>query len=248
VYALWFLERKWEVIKVGLGGLPLALVLGWYNAVCFGSPFASSYRYLGRFPEISNSGLLGFSQPSLEALWGITFSPYRGLFFLSPFLLLALPGFWYLLRTRAWRAEGLVWLGLILAQLALLSAWYDWRGGFAIGPRNLLNVLPFFVPPVAACAAMWRQRRAGQLAVLGAMALSFGLVWVASTSGQDYAPIVIANPLADFFWPRFVAGDITRNLGMVFGLPAWFSLLPVLALLGGSLWIAQKNGRASPSP
>lgn len=246
LYALWFLERKWEILKISLGSLPFALLLGWYNAAAFGSPFASSYRYLGRFREISNTGFLGFSQPSLEALWGVTFSPYRGVFFLSPFLLLAIPGFWYLLRVRQWRAEGALWLSLVLAQLALLSAWYDWPGGFAIGPRNLLNILPFMMPPVAACTLVWREKPLLRVLAWGLVAVSFGLVWIASMSGQDFAPIVISNPLADFFWPKFQAGDITRNLGMVLGLSSWFSLLPLIMFLGVTLWIAQKNGHGLP--
>lgn len=254
LYALWFLPRKWEIIKLALGGLPFAVVLGAYNFLAFGSPLASSYRYLGRFPEISNTGVLGFSQPSWEALWGVTFSPYRGLFFFSPFLLLVIPGLVYLWRERRWRAEAVLILGLILAQLALLSAWYDWRGGFAIGPRNLLNILPFFMLPVAAAAWAWRPAErgtGGRPVLLGlaglALLVSFGMVWVASVSGQDFPPIVVFNPWFDFFWPKFAAGDITRNLGMVAGLEAWLSLVPLLAMLGGALWIAFKTRRGQPS-
>jgi hypothetical protein len=241
LYALWFLDRKWEIIKLGLGGLPFALILGWYNVSAFGSPFSSSYRYLGRFPEISNTGFLGFSRPSLEALWGVTFSPYRGLFFLSPFLLLAIPGFWYLFRSHRWRAEAALWLGLVLAQLALISAWYDWRGGFAIGPRNLLTILPFLMLPAAFCVRSWQGKPLLPALAWGLVAISFGLVWVASVSGQEFAPVVIANPLIDFFWPKFRAGDIARNLGMVVGLSSWYSLLPLILVLGGALWTVQRE-------
>jgi hypothetical protein len=243
LYVLWFLERKWEIAKLGLGGLPFALVLGWYNASAFGSPFSSSYRYLGQFPEISNTGFLGFSQPSLEALWGVTFSPYRGVFFLSPFLLLAIPGFWYLLRSVRWRAEAVLWLSLVLAQVVLISAWYDWRGGYAIGPRNLLTILPFLMLPVAFCIRTWREKRLLQMLTWGLVVGSFGLVWIASVSGQEFAPVIIANPLADFFWPKFRAGDITRNLGMVVGLSSWYSLLPLILVLGGVFWIVRREGR-----
>jgi hypothetical protein len=241
LYALWFLDRKWEIVKLGLGGLPFVLILGWYNASAFGSPFSSSYRYLGRFPEISNTGFLGFSQPSLEALWGITFSPYRGLFFLSPFLLLAIPGFWYLLRSPRWRAEAILWLSLVLAQLALISAWYDWRGGFAIGPRNLLTILPFLMLAAAFCIRAWREKPSLRTLAWGLVIVSLGLVWIASVSGQDFAPIIITNPLIDFFWPKFWTGDITRNLGMVVGLPSWYSLLPLVLVLGGAFWIVQRE-------
>ncbi len=243
LYALWFLERKWEIAKLGLGGLPFALILGWYNASAFGSPFSSSYRYLGRFPEISNTGFLGFSRPSLEALWGVTFSPYRGLFFLSPFLLLAIPGFWYLLRSPRWRGEAVLWLSLVLAQLALVSAWYDWRGGYAIGPRNLLTILPFLMLPVAFCVWTWREKPLWRMLTWGLVVSSFGLVWIASVSGQEFAPVIIGNPLVDFFWPKFWAGDITRNLGMMVGLSSWYSLFPLILVPGGVFWIVRREGR-----
>jgi hypothetical protein len=249
LYALYSLERKWEIVKLGLGGVPFAVVLGWYNATAFGSPFTSSYRYLGRFPEISSTGFLGFSWPKWEALWGVTFSPFRGLFILSPFLLLVLPGLWRLVRSPKWRVEGWLWSGLLVAQLLLVSCWYDWLGGFAIGPRNLLNVMPFFVVPIAACIQAWQDRPWWRSFAWGLTALSFVLVWIASVSGQEFAPYAATNPfpLVDFFWPKFLAGDITRNIGMALGLSSWYSLAPLILLLGGTLWIVLRSSRRLPA-
>lgn len=235
LYAWWFLPRKRNLYKVVLTGLPFALLLGFYNYTSFGSPFTSSYKYLATFSVISNTGFLGFTRPRWEAFWGVTFSPYRGLFFLSPFTLLAIPGFYYFVRR--WRAEGLLLLGIVVAQLGLISAWYDWRGGFAIGPRNLLPILPFLVVSIAFCLRAWQDRPSLKAMAWGAAALSFGLTWVASTAGQDFAPITYQNPLLDFFWPKFADGDITRNLGMALGLRSWFSLLPLWFIVGGLLWI-----------
>jgi hypothetical protein len=239
-YAAWVLDRKGDAARVVLAGAPFAVALGWYNAAAFGSPFASSYRYLVRFQQISSTGVLGFGRPSLRALWGITFSPYRGLFPLSPFLLFAIAGFERLLRRTQWRAEALAWLAAVVAQLAFVSAWYDWFGGFAIGPRNLLIVLPFLVPPVAAAVDAWQGVRAARYLFALSVAASFVLVWIAAVSGQSFAPQGVANPLGEFFWPKLRAGDVARNLGMAAGLPAWWSLLPPVALGGGALWIARK--------
>lgn len=248
LYVLWFLYRRFGVrcagLEIGrliLAGLPFAFLLGFYNASCFGSPFASSYRYLGNFPEISNTGFLGFTAPSWEALWGITFSPYRGLFFLSPFLLFAAPGFWHFVRDRQWRPEGVLSATTVAAQLLLISSWYDWRGGFAIGPRNLLLILPYLIIAVAFFLREFADSPIRSLAYscFGlSLLLSFSLVWVASTSGQYFPPITVANPLVEFFWPKFVAGDITRNLGMALGLRSWWSLVPpvLIIAIGGSLW------------
>jgi len=285
LYVLWFLYKRsgirYSVFGIGrviLAGLPFALLLGFYNACCFGSPLASSYRYLGRFPEISNTGFLGFTAPSWEAFWGITFSPYRGLFFLSPFLLFAVPGFWYFVRDREWRLEGVLGAATVIAHLLLISCWYDWRGGFAIGPRNLLLVLPYLIVAVAFFLRRFAHSPIRPFAhsyirpfthsyirpfthsyirkfvysyirifvnscLWLSLLLSFALVWIASTSGQSFSPITIANPLVEFFWPKFVAGDITRNLGMALGLHSWWSLLPPVSIIalaiGGLLWKEQ---------
>jgi len=254
LYALWFLPRKCDLVKLIGGGLPSALLLGFYNYSCFGSPFASSYRYLGRFPEISSTGLLGFSTPKWEALWGITFSPYRGLFFISPFLLLGLPGFWAFIHDQDCGAEGVLSAGIAGVQLLLISCWYDWRGGFAIGPRNLLLVLPFFLLGVAFFLRGWGERRWARIIFGGLLFVSFIVTGIASTSGQDFPPITSANPLLEFFWPQFLAGQITRNLGMALGLRSWWSLLPLVQLviivtivIGGWLWKQRGNRELSLS-
>jgi hypothetical protein len=238
LYVLWFLYRQSGARKSALGagkvilaGLPFALLLGFYNASCFGSPFTSSYRYLGRFPEISNTGFLGFTVPSWGAFWGVTFSPYRGLFFLSPFLLFAVPGFWHFIREQEWRPEGVLSVTLVAVHMLLISCWYDWRGGYAIGPRNLILILPYLTIAIAFFLRHLYSPFSHSL-FWSSLLLSLALVWVASTSGQYFAPITIANPLVEFFWPKFVAGDITRNLGMVLGLHAWWSLLPPVLVIG----------------
>jgi len=255
LYIVWFLYQKQGIRGLGegvgrliLAGIPFAFLLGFYNASCFGSPFSSSYRYLGRFPEISNTGFLGFTSPSWKAFWGVTFSAYRGLFFLSPFLLWAVPGFWYFARDRSWRIEAVLSLSIVAAHILLVSSWYDWRGGFAIGPRNLLLILPYLI--VAVAFLLRRLARSSVRPFLLScfwlsLLLSFALVWVASTAGQDFPPIIIANPLLEYLWPKFVAGDITRNLGMALGLRSWWSLLPPILMIslatGGFAWTLRRK-------
>ncbi len=249
IYTFTGLKRKADIARLAIGGLPFAALLGFYNAACFGSPFTSSYRYLGRFPEIVNYGFMGFGLPRLEALWGITFSPFRGLFFYSPFLLLALPGWWLWRRDGAHRAEWGLSLAAVAMHLILISGWYDWQGGFAIGPRNLLLVLPFMMIPTAvALEAAW-SHRAWRWAASGLIGLSVIVVGIASVSGQDFPPITITNPLFEYFLPKFQSGDIARNLGMFAGLPAHWSLLPIVILIGGlSLWMFAFRGEPRRSP
>lgn len=232
VYAL--RRAPWRAgARLIVGALPFAAALLAYNALCFGSPLAVSYRYLGRFPEISRYGVTGFGPPRLEALWGLTFSPYRGLFAYSPFLLLGVPGWGLLRRERPKEA----WLALasFLILLVVISGWHDWKGGAALGPRNLLVGLPFLVPPAAICCRAaatgpWRGVPGGLLA------LSVLIVGVATTSAGDFPPASVANPLREYFLARFLAGELTPNLGMLLGLrglPSLAGLLVPALLLAG---------------
>lgn len=48
VYAMFTLAPLGTLIRIGVAGAPFGVVLGAYNAAAFGSPFSSSYRYIGR--------------------------------------------------------------------------------------------------------------------------------------------------------------------------------------------------------
>lgn len=233
-----------RLVPLLLAAFPFALLLGYYNATCFGSPFTSSYRYLGNFPEISGYGFLGFGPPKWEAFWGITFSPYRGLLYLSPFFLLALPGLWAWASERERRAEAALAGTLVATQVVLVSCWYDWRGGFAIGPRNLLLIVPYLVVAVGFFLRRWGGRTWGRWVFGGLVAASFVMTGVAATAGQMFPSIAITNPWTEYWWPRFASGDIARNLGMALGLERIWSLLPLLVVaIGGSLGMAVIRSR-----
>jgi hypothetical protein len=79
----------------------------------------------------------------LRALAGITISPYKGLFWYSPVLLLGLIGAWPFIRRHRW--EGLAALLIVLAHVLGYSRYNYWSGGVAWGMRYLLPITPFLV-------------------------------------------------------------------------------------------------------
>jgi hypothetical protein len=117
--------------------VPLAALAGLlviYNLARFGTPFSTGYHF--------ESGE-GFNADWLLGLWGLLFSPYRGLFWYTPLAILSVfawPGF-----IRRHRAEG--WLTAIVALILVLmfGKWWMWWGGFAWGPRFLVPLAPFLV-------------------------------------------------------------------------------------------------------
>ncbi len=147
-----------NALRFALGGIPFGILLGIYQQLCFGSPFVTSVETSTGFTE---KGLLFgvFRLPEWQALWGLTFSEYRGLFFVSPVLLLALIGAGVMVHAR--RRELLMLVTIVAVFLFAIASFNGWSGGASFGPRYLLPVIPLLAIPM-----LFVPRRA--LALLGA--------------------------------------------------------------------------------
>jgi hypothetical protein len=244
-YAVWRERRPGPLLGLA-GGLlvPLALLAA-YHAVAFGSPLSLPYDYSTQ-PHRHAGFFMGLGAPSPAALWGILFSPYRGLFFSAPWLLLAVPGVFVLLRRRETRAEGFVCAGVALLLLWLNASLVDWEGGSALGPRYLVPALPFLAVCAAGVLRPVRPASWAGMAVLAAIAFSVALM-LAGTSVQPEVSKEIARPWSEVVWPQLAAGHLAVNrasfddylpgkerrawnLGMRAGLTGLASLLPLLVL------------------
>jgi hypothetical protein len=254
LYAIWITRRMRPIALIVLGGLIPIGLWGIYNTVVFGTPFALGYQYTANpyWSAILSTGFLSANAPTPEALWGLTFSPFRGLFFASPILLLSLPGL-VLLRRSIFRAEWMTTLAIVLGFFVLVSASAQWWGGWSAGPRYLVPMLPFLVWPLTAAinriARMTSRWRVGMwLITIGLVVISIVNVWSLTLGGQYYAPDTILNPLIEYSWPRLSAGDVARNWGMLIGLPGATSMLPLILLISGAaglIWIATRIKRES---
>ncbi len=118
----------WFALMLALAALSIA----WYDWVRYGSPLATGYRADETFDN-----------PILLGLYGLLFSPGKGLFVYVPFLA-ALPFSAAVFFRRAQRE--VVLISVIFAFYVLLfSAWYYWWGGTNWGPRFLVPTIPFLV-------------------------------------------------------------------------------------------------------
>lgn len=230
-YAVCFLRDKRKAIWMVVGGIPPVLALALYNTAIFGKPWEFSYKYSELWVDYHHTGFFGTTFPKLNALWGMTFSPYRGLFFLSPFLLLAIPGFYYFWRRKEYRAELVVSLAIVASVLLFTASSKMWFGGHSVGPRYLIPMLPFLTWPIISFLDRHGDKRWGKIVVMALVGVSIAFVWLETISGQGF-PRYSPQPLFDYSWPKLVAGDIARNLGTVIGLTKWYSLLPLLILMG----------------
>jgi hypothetical protein len=201
-----------------------------YDLAAFGTPLPVGYFHSALWSDVHNMGLVSLTYPHLDAMWGTTFGVYRGLFFLSPFLLFAALGYVNLWRNPAHRVE--FWL----LALAPLSYWLFnassamWQGGFAVGPRYLVPSLPFIgMAAGSGLGQAWRRPFLRPIVLLAAC-WSVAAVWAETVAGQSF-PNYALNPLFDLSLPLLAAGDVARNIGMGLGLTGLASVAPLVVFV-----------------
>jgi hypothetical protein len=186
------------LLEFAIGGLPFAIVFFTYHKIAFGEwtamPMDPRFAnpYLLSLGEERLFGVYGF--PSMDALYGITFGTDRGLFFLSPILLLSALGFCRWFRVKTERAEASVCLWWILVCTLVNICFNGWHGGFCAGPRYLTPMLPFLCAPLLWVKKSW---------------LYFGLLAVSALNmiaiaAVDIQPPPCANLLRDKIYPELL--------------------------------------------
>jgi hypothetical protein len=232
--------RMWGPLALGV--LPALLVIAGYNLIAYHNIAITGY-------STRESGIGGSSVGSSgrtiypAAFWGLTFSPYRGLFFMSPFLLLAVPGFVYWAK-RGGR-EWLVALGASLLLFAFISTIYFWHGGAAVGPRYLVPVMPFIALPVIFVLDRVKapSLRIGIYILILASALN---VWLQTIAAKGYPLQSVTNPLFDVAIPDIRHGNVALSLGSILlapftGIYSDWTVLPLLVMLLLWTWLCFRS-------
>jgi hypothetical protein len=136
-----------------------------YNVACFGTPFATNYAHQN--PSFESASLLAgvFALPSWEVLVALLVSPFRGLFFGTPVLVLGVAGLVGMLRSQERREDGALMAAIVAYFLLTVSSFNGWHGGSGVAPRYLLPALPFLALPVACVLPRWPRLGAGLAAV-----------------------------------------------------------------------------------
>jgi hypothetical protein len=143
-YGLFWAGRRSALLAAG-AALPVGLVL-LYNLGVAGH-VGGGYGLTGRAAFLQHDLLPG--------LGGLLFSPARGLFVFSPFLLFLALAWRHLPRDRGERGLTLAMSAGIVLQI-LLYAKTDWRAGLSWGPRYLTDLLPLLVWMLAPVVASLR--------------------------------------------------------------------------------------------
>lgn len=229
------------VVLVVASSAPLLGLLMLYHRAAFGGPLVSGYKFLNDAAYMGwhEGGFLGIKAPDLRALGLSYFSPLRGFFALSPFLLASLFG----LRDLKAK-ERTLWLFtlLVLGVHAYFTSSFSYESwGWTVGPRHLTGTLPFLILPAALvferAAAEKAWLKSGLVAGLGVSSmLATGLVAFVNYVPDDVSTSVfgLALPVwSDGFWPVSPLAAFVPN-------PA-SGLVLVVLLFGAVAWAVAKS-------
>lgn len=222
------------------GSIPVVLQLV-YNQVCFGNFFSSGYAYEDSpiFSSAMSQGLMGIQWPDLRVLFYMTLHPTMGLFWQSPVLIFSIIGAVAMFREHRYRSEAILVVWIIVSYLVIMSGYYMWWGGYSLGPRHLIPILPYF----CVLFAFIPRRFTWLLIVLCLVSIGQMFIGAANTVLVPDTMMEKINTLGFFEYSnlysyglkQLIAGHFTQNLGQrFFGLKNWSSLIPVLGVI---VWV-----------
>ncbi|MCB9451253.1 MAG: hypothetical protein H6672_07420 [Anaerolineaceae bacterium] len=232
LWAVYVMPNRLALYRVVLGAIPLGLIFAAYNYAIFQTPIPVGYSYSTLWQNVHDQGFLSLTVPNLGTMTNLLFGVYRGLLFLSPVLILAVPGFFIIWRRHKQRSVTVLLAGVVAYFLLFNSSSVMWWGGNTVGPRYLVPMLPFLALPIIFVLDEWLKNRLGVVAVTILVTLSALNVWIQTIGGQAFPPEVYQNPLFEYSLPNILNGDIARNYGTIVGLHGLLSLVPLLVVAG----------------
>jgi len=194
LWAVYKLRNPRAVVYIIIGALPLLVINSVYNWLAFKSPLPVGYSYSLWASTVHEHGFMGLSTPSLHVLGEISFGTFRGLFFISPILLLIIPGLYLMWQQPKYR-DVVILIGTIVVGFFLYNAAYlVWWGGWSTGPRFLVPMLPFMMLPIAYVFNEWLRYKVGML-VIGVLIVASTLnVWIQSIAFLGLSPDIVDVP------------------------------------------------------
>jgi hypothetical protein len=186
--------------------VPIAALIA-YQRVCFGGYLTNSVSVTDPRFLTPGAAMGVFQFPTAGVIYGVTFSPYRGVFFFAPILLVALFGFaaWW----RAERTTCAAALIVIVAFFAFNVTFNGWEGGFGIGGRYLVPIIPLLM--MALLHVRWRMLAYASIAV--SFAINFA---AAAVDPQPSA--TIPRPLTQYIVPLLLHGHFSPAVPIT---PPW---------------------------
>lgn len=209
VWGMFLLLRDRSVRKFllfSMGVAPSLLFQLAYNAYFSTSPFTFLYKY-HNFSELDTN--YGFVLPNWEPLWGLTFSPYRGIFFYVPILLIGLLILYRKLKTDGWKSVLTGYVSIPFSiYFVFIASYFAWWGGWTYGPRLLLAITMIGAYKVV----LWVvEHKRYSILLLTLSLVGLFIVLPAKGTIAYSAPTGILNPFSDLVLEGLVKGEFNPN-------------------------------------
>ena len=230
---VWIKEKSfYKGFLFGLGTVPAIVFIMIYNFIFTGSPFEMLYKY-HNFQDLHTN--YGFNLPSLESIWGLTFSDYKGLFFYTPFLFLAFAGISKKYNFRAFAGHYLFYFSVVY--FLVVASYFGWWGGWTYGPRLLFPVAVFLVYEGIVKISDYKFSAA-----------FFWILTVFGLAGAFLAKITVVysvptdslHPFSQTIFPAIKAGSFNPNnlTTIIFGInPALAAIIWIVGFAGGIFFL-----------
>ena len=241
VYALLVIRPRARLLPFALGGLIPTLLVMHFQWSAFGNPFTPGHHYVEfeAFRAGHEKGFFGATGFHPDAAVTLLFDLRMGLLSMTPFFFLAGWGFVKLLaRGGRDRLDGAVALAACSLLYLFICFMSIWSGGWAIGPRYLMPLVPFVGWAALRGWAPLLEKYPVLCRVLITALVIDGLV--ASGIPSMYFPHLpgyVFRPLGQFFLPLIRDGFAPLNAGQFFGVYGSASMLPMAALMIGAVWM-----------
>ena len=229
------------------GAIPVLLQL-LYNKLCFGNFLSTGYANLPDpyYASSMGQGVMGIHWPNLRVLFYMTLHPTMGLFWESPGLLFSILGAGFMFLKRRYRYEAILAMWIIGSYLIIMSGYFMWWGGYSLGPRHIIPILPFF----CVLLTFVPKRLTWPMVALGLV--SIGQMMIAAASDVQVPDTMVDeietlgffeySHIYSYCLKQLVEGNFARNLGHQFlGLKTWSSLIPLLVVIAGVTFFFFRN-------
>ena len=239
------LRGKFKAAALALAGLiPPVLALGAYQQAAFGHPLHTGYGYLldAGYQSWHRGGLWGVKLPTLTAFGHSFFSPLRGLFTLSPVLVLALPRLFDPRSLRARDPDLLLSLAMFVLYTYFTSSFSHLSWGWSTGPRHLTPLIPFLLLPMALALrslpagafgdgspTSWRWQVGATGVVLGLVVLA--ILTTSVMTMLNYISHAFTNALYQIALPFALRGFLPHNWLSLVGVRNPWAALPAVAAI-----------------
>ena len=233
--AMWGAWRLWShpdrvrlLALAAVGGIAGLVPLIAYNLIAFGTLFRIGYAGVQGF-EGMRQGLFGLTVPRLPVLFEIVFGDRRGLVWVAPVLVLAVPGLFALAEDRRAKGVGVMALAVVATGLLVNAAYVYWDGGNATGPRHAMAMAGLLA---LGLAPFWAGLRQGwqRLATAALLAVSMAINLMVAAA-EIFSPPEYRFPLWSAVYDlRFRHGDLRTIPSDWWGWTTWHGLFLYLAL------------------